>query len=144
MFTQTGLHSVLLTALTEPSTTINNIKSIRIEPASIGRRICLNAIGIDPTVNSQWTITTNGTATVLPYISNINDINPFINISFTNPISFNSLSFSANATDLDAVGMKVLLFDSTGTLISNRVTTADILTTNACRIYYDTVTVSKS
>jgi hypothetical protein len=97
MFTQTGLHSVLLTALTEPSTTINNIKSIRIEPASIGRRICLTAIGIDPPIISQRTITTNGTTTMLPYSSNINDINPFINISFTTPISFNSLSFAANA-----------------------------------------------
>ena len=123
---------------------LNNIKSIRIEQASIGRRVCLKGIVFSPGINSTQTITTNGTATTLPYSSNINDINPFINFSFSSPISFNSLTFIANAYDTDAVGMKILLFDSTGTLISNRVTTAEIITLNGCIIFYDSTTPSNS
>jgi len=297
MFTQTGLHSVLLVPLNAPSTTINNIASIRIEQASPGRRVCLkgfsinnnnfsyyspilttnanlvginyssntynsstsyligdivtynnilwrrtympnmsgispdntmfnanpwslnnistytsnepyaigkiviyngsdvyrrtgrpNISGIWPTDTNAWTMlsyssynpstlyligdiinyrnslweridmpnmsginpsdTFSNPWTVYIYLSNINDINPFINFSFSTPISINKLTLTAYSNDIDAVGMKVLLFDSTGTLVSNRVTTASILTTvtavDGYTIYYDTTTPSNS
>jgi hypothetical protein len=101
-----------------------------------------NMSGINPsdTFSNPWT--------VYIYLSNINDINPFINFSFSTPISINKLTLTAYSNDIDAVGMKVLLFDSTGTLVSNRVTTASILTTvtavNGYTIYYDTTTPSNS
>jgi hypothetical protein len=101
-----------------------------------------NMSGINPsdTFSNPWTI--------YIYLSNINDINPFINFSFSTPISINKLALTTYSTDTDAVGMKVLLFDSTGTLVSNRVTTVSILTdvnaVDGCTIYYDTTTPSNS
>ena len=145
MFSQSALHSVLLVPLNSPSTTISNIKSIRFEPLA-GRRVCLKSIVFSPAISAAQNITTNGTATVLPYLSNANDINPFINITFTSPdtISFASLTLMANAGDVDAVGMRVLLFDSTDTLVSNRATTTAIISTAGYTLNYDGATVNNS
>jgi hypothetical protein len=145
LFTQSGLHSVLLVALSPSINSINNVSSVRIEIQSSGKSVSLKSCNFNG-ASSQPTISTSGTtsSTSLPFTSLSTDINPYILFTFNSPVSLNSIVLRADSAQTDAVGMRVLLFDSVGNLLSNRVTTNSILTTDGCTISYDTNTSGDS
>jgi hypothetical protein len=139
LFTQDGLHSVLLVPLSNTINTINNVSLVRIENADPGKSVSLNSCNFNGTSIAP-TITTSGitTSSALPFTSDTTDTNPFILFTFSSPVSISSILLKADSTRTDAVGMRVLLFNSVGTLLSNRVTTNKILANDGCTIKYDT------
>ena len=144
--------------LNETFGSIQNIKSIRLEPSIPGKRVGINSItinynqsvitiqGLSPT---SYTINASSNAlgdnNVFPNYTLNSDANPFIEITFPNPIFTAQLILKADIGKIDAVGMKVLLFDAAGKLVSNRVTTHTILDpTIGCALLYNTVNMSNS
>jgi hypothetical protein len=157
IFTQTGLHNVLMTFLT--NSTVNrgiityNIQTIRIEPASTGNGISLKSIYIDVgeattlrdmnisnTIydSSRYTVN-DGTTNIFPYTPTVTQ-KQYIIINFNITTSVKKIKLYADSDKLQAVGMNVILYDFNRNIISNRKTTYEILNQGGCELNYDSVT----
>lgn len=160
IFTQSRLHNVIISPLNAYDGSIRKIKKIRLEPASPGKRVAIKKIspivykeqsitieGINPTYYTISASSNSLAATTdrFPIYTLNSDTNPFIEISFPEPIYTALITFKAERDQIDAVGMKVLLFDNAGNLVSNRVTTHKILDQIVgCEIFYNTYNLSNS
>jgi hypothetical protein len=146
---------------------IRNVRSIYIESSILGRGITLKKIVIDTgdtdniTIDSQnfssslyvlytresfnnnQLITTN----IFPYTSLSSVLDPYIVIQFgisaTSTKNIKSITLYADSSKTQAVGMNVVLTSIDNKVMSNRKTTHHILSTNGCRINYDS-TISYS
>jgi hypothetical protein len=162
IFTQTGLHNVLMTFLINNNLyntrrtkgiITYNIKTIRIEPASTGNGISLKSIYIDvgeattaddmnisnTSFNSSKYSVNDGTTNIFPYTPNATQ-KQYIVINFNNTTSVKTIKLYADSDKVQAVGMNVILYDFNKNIISNRKTTYDILNQGGCELNYDSVT----
>ena len=145
LFTQNNIHSVCIIPTSDTIAYIQNVSLIRIEAEGAGKVVSLDSsytfAGLSSDVSITITAADSTTPINLPYTSSSTNTSPFILFTLSAPSSITSIRL--NATHLDSVGMSVLLYDSIGTLLSNRKTTNKILS-GGCTISYDISAISDS
>jgi hypothetical protein len=139
LMTQTNVHSVLVVAT--GSSNQLAIKTITIEQTVPNKSVSINSINISPSPSSSPTIKTSGSSTSLPFTDSTST-NPYFTYTFSSPITVNSITITAS--NPDAIQMCVLLYDTNGILVSNRLITSAVLSSAGCRIYYDITQMSPS